>query len=197
MWQWRRIRTIPRRRIRRLTPTLLETSSSPRTLASSRLVPCRPPCSVCSCLGAVISSLAGIKIVRAYAVHAVLTPRISSSPYNLHLQNINFYLVYIIIINRREMRNINPVDWSSHFPLCILFLSWQGMGLTLFGTLSQMSAITYICPTWFESTYIGPCLQFFGRNPGWSPMTDIQVFFAPWGSLIMTDLLVVKSGNVL
>ena len=112
---WRRIRSIQRRRIRRMTPTLLETSSSPRTLASSRLVPCRPPCSVCSCLGAVISSLAGIKIVRAYAVHAVLTPRISSSPYILHLQNINFYLVYIIIINRREMRNINPVDWSSRY----------------------------------------------------------------------------------
>ena len=27
-------------------------------------------------------------------------------------------------------------------------------------------------------------------------MTDIQVFFAPCESLIMTDLLVVKSGNV-
>ena len=23
-----------------------------------------------------------------------------------------------------------------------------------------------VCPTWFESAYIGPCLQFFGRNPG-------------------------------
>ena len=78
------------------------------------------------------------------------------------------------------------------FPLCIL-LSWQGLGLTLFGTLSQMSAITYICPTWFESTYIGPCLQYFGRNPGWSPMIDIQVFFAPWGSLIMTRLNLVKT----
>ena len=191
---WRRIRTIPRRRIRRMTPTLLETSSSPRTLASSRLVPCRPPCSVCSCLGAVISSLAGIKIVRAYAVHAVLTPRISSSPYILHLQNINFYLVYIIIINRSETRNMNSVDWSSHFPLYILFLSWQGLGLMLFGTLSQMSAITYIMSM---SNLVAPCLQFFGRNPGWSPMIDIQVFFAPWGSLIMTDLLVVKSGIVL
>ena len=42
----------------------------------------------------------------------------------------------------------------------------QGLGLPLFGILSQLSAITYICPTWFESTYIGPCLQFFGRNPG-------------------------------
>ena len=80
----------------------------------------------------------------------------------------------IYSINRSETRNINPVDWSSHFPLYILFLSWQGLGLTLFGTLSQMSAITYIYPTWFESTYIGPCLQFFGRNPGWSPMTYIK-----------------------
>ena len=127
--------------------------------------------------------------------HAVITPRISSpyiySPltkiiltewhYISHLQNINFYLVYIIIINRSETRNMYKSSWLI-FPLYILFLlwQWQGLVLTLFGTLSQMSAITYICPTWFESTYIGPCLQFFGRNPGWSPMTDIQVFFAPW-----------------
>ena len=75
----------------------------------------------------------------ADAVHAVMTPRISFSPYISHLQNINFCLVYvIIIINRNETRNLYPVDWSSHFPLYILFfLSRQGSGLTLFGTLSQ------------------------------------------------------------
>ena len=104
-------------------------------------------------------------------MHAVITPRISSSPYISHLQNINFYLVYIIITNHSETRNINPVDWSSHFPLYILFLSWKGSGLTLFGiwntfslpSFSQMSAITYIMSNlaltlhcgrrWFSSRY--------------------------------------------
>ena len=42
-------------------------------------------------------------------MHAVMTPSISSSPYISHLQNINFYLVYIIIINCSEMRNIQGV----------------------------------------------------------------------------------------
>ena len=87
---------------------------------------------------------------------------------------------YIIIINRCETININPVDLSSRY----ILYSYRDKAC---GTLSQMSAM-------FESTYIGPCLQFFGRNPGpgWSPMTDTQVFYAPWGSSIMTDLLVVK-----
>ena len=39
---------------------------------------------------------------------------------------------------------------------------------------------------------IGLCLQFFGRNPGLS-----IIKFSSLASLIMTDLLVVKSGNVL
>ena len=115
-----------------------------------------------------------------------------------HLQNINFYLAYIIIINCSETRNINPVDWSSHFQyilhLHILIVTRLGLD-AVWNTFSNICH--HICPTWFESTYIGPCLQFFGRNPGWSPMTDIQVLFAPWGPLIMTDLLVGKSGNVL
>ena len=70
--------------------------------------------------------------------------------------------------------------------------------------LSQMSCVCHhihmsnlVWKHLHWSSVLSP--EFFGRNPGWSPMTDIsdRQYFAPWGSLIMTDLLVVKSGNVL
>ena len=47
-----------------------------------------------------------------YATHAVMTPHISFSSYISHLQNINFYLVYVIIIinSSGTTININPDD---------------------------------------------------------------------------------------
>ena len=43
----------------------------------------------------------------------------------------------------------------------LLIVTGIGLDAVWNGTLSQISAITYISPTY---NYIGPCLQFFGRN---------------------------------
>ena len=36
--------------------------------------------------------------------------------------------------------------------------------------MAVWNTFSNVCHVW---KHIGPCLQFFGRNPGWSPMTDI------------------------
>ena len=75
-------------------------------------------------------------------MHAIRTPCISSSPHISHLQNINFYLIYIIIINHSETRNINPVDWSSRYVFSYRDRAWAWRSLEHF--LKCLPSHTYV-----------------------------------------------------